>query len=325
MAEFGEVLTHWDMKILIIGGTGLVGSYLLPELVENNHEIYALTRKAGKIERINESGAYGILGDIRNPQTFNRDLPDRLDMIVLLAMPGVKPGHRMTRKRKAELREETNDFFRNSMALAIHYDIPVILPGGTSYRTEKDKIADETWPILRIGLTEIGTDTDEMVNKAIKTNKPGIIQLIYGKIYGNGGLFRLVYERMQKGRVIIIGRGDNYIPNIYAGDAASAIIKAIEKMPVGEKIIIADDTPVTQKDFTIFMAELMNKNRPVHIPGWLVKRVLGSDFFEIIRMNCKVSNVKAKKLLDWHPQYPSYREGLAVTIKEMKEGKNYFA
>jgi len=313
------------MKIFIIGGTGLVGSYLLPKLIENGHEVYALTRAAYKIERIKELGAFGILGDIRNPNAFIDDLPERLDIIVLIAMPNVNPGHRMTRKRKEELRKETNDFFRNSMDLAIHYNIPVILPSGTSFRTKNDEIADENWPILRIGLTEIGKDTDEMVSQAIKTQKPKVIQLLYGKIYGNGGLFRFIYNRMKKGRGMIIGKGDNCIPNVHASDAASAIIKAIEKLPIGEKFIIADDTAVTQKDFTSYMSELMNKKKPGHIPAFMIKLLLGKDFYEIIRMDCKVSNAKAKKLLDWVPEYPSYKEGLAATIKEMNEKENYFA
>lgn len=313
------------MKIFVIGGTGLVGSCLLPGLVDNGNEVYALTRNESKIEKIEKLGAYGILGDIRNIRLFKNNLLQNLDIIILLAMPSVKPGRRMTRKRKAELRTETNDFFHNSMDLAIHYNVPIILPGGTSYNTEKDEIADETWPILRVGLTEIGSDTDEMVNKAIKTNNPKIIQLIYGKIYGNGGLFRFIYNMMEKGRSKIIGKGDNYIPNIHASDAANAIIKAIERMPIGEKFIIADDTPVTQKDFTIYMAELMNKKRPGKIPGFIIKLILGKDFYEIIRMNCKVSNEKAKRILGWCPKYPSYKEGLRETIKEMKENKNYFA
>ena len=314
------------MKILVIGGTGLVGSYLLPRLVENNNnEIFALTRTESKIERIKKLGAFSILGDIRNPQAFKKDMPDKLDVIVLLAMPSVTPGQRMTKKRKSELRKETNDFFQNSMDLAIRYDIPIILPGGTSYKTEKNEIANETWPILRVGLTEIGSDTDEMVNKAIKTNNPKVIQLIYGKIYGNGGLFRSIFEMMDKGRSKIIGKGDNCIPNIHASDAANAIIKAIEKMPIGEKFIIADDTPVTQKDFTIYMAELMNKKRPGKIPGFIIKLIIGKDFYEIIRMNCKVSNEKAKKILDWELGYPSYKDGLTATIKDMKEHKPYFA
>jgi len=313
------------MKILVIGGTGLVGSYLLPRLVERHDEVFALTRSENKIIRIEKLGACGILGDIRNVQAFKNDLPDNLDLIVLLAMPGVKPGHRMTRKRKAELREETNDFFRNSMDLAIQYNIPIILPGGTSYRTDQAEIADETWPILRTGLTEIGIDTDEIVNQAIKTNHPKVVQLIYGKIYGNGGLFRFIYNMMEKGRSKIIGNGDNYIPNIHAADAASAILKTIEKMPIGEKFIIADDTAVTQKDFTLHMAELMGKKRPGHIPAFIIRLVLGKDFYEIIRMNCKVSNTKAKKILDWIPQYPSYKEGLPDVIEEIKEKKNGIA
>lgn len=313
------------MKILVIGGTGLVGSYLLPRLVEKGNEVFALTRTKDKIERINQLGAFGLLGDIRNPQDFKSNLPDKLDIIVLLAMPSVKPGQRITKKRKEELRKETNDFFRNSMDLAIDFNIPIILPSGTSFKTKNNEIADETWPILRIGLTEIGKDTDEMVNEAIKTQNPKIIQLLFGKIYGNGGLFRFMYNMMDKGRSKIIGKGDNCIPNIHASDAASAIIKAIEKLPFGEKFIIADDTAVSQKDFTIYMAKLMNKKQPGHIPAFIIKLVLGNDFYEIISLNCKVSNSKAKRLLDWKPEYPSYKEGLEETIKEMKEKKNYFA
>ncbi len=313
------------MNILVIGGTGLVGSYLLPRLVEKGYNVFALTRSTDKIERINKLGAFGLLGDIRDPQTFKSNLAEELDLIVLLAMPSVKPGQRMTKKRKEELRKETNDFFRNSMDLAIEYEIPIILPSGTSFRTEKNEIADETWPILRTGLTEIGKDTDDMVNEAIKTQNPKVIQLLYGKIYGNGGLFRFMYNMMEKGRSMIIGSGDNYIPNIHASDAASAIVKAIEKLPIGEKFIIADDTAVSQEEFTNYMATLMNKKQPGHIPAFIIKLVLGKDFYEIIRMNCKVSNAKAKRLLDWKPDYPSYKEGLEETIKEMKEKKNYFA
>jgi hypothetical protein len=106
------------------------------------------------------------------------------------------------------------------MDLAIQFNIPVILPSGTSFKTENDEIADETWPVLRVGLTEIGKDTDEMVNHAIKTQNPKVIQLLYGKIYGNGGLFRFMYNMMEKGRSMVVGKGDNCIPNVHASDAA---------------------------------------------------------------------------------------------------------
>jgi nucleoside-diphosphate-sugar epimerase len=312
------------MNIFVIGGTGLVGSYLLPELVLKKYKVYALTRSEDKIRKLQTIGCRGIPGDIRNPEGFKSFLPERVDIIVLLAMPGIRPGRRITAKRKKELRCETNDFFKNSMDLAVQYNAPVILPSGTSYATTQDEMADETWPILRNGITEIGRDTDGMIDTAIRTGKPGIIQLIYGKIYGNGGLFRFMYEMMEKGRAKIIGDGNNYIPNIHARDAAFAIIKSVEKMPLGEKFIIADDTPVRQKDFTSCMAALMNKKQPARIPGFIVRLILGNDIYQVIKMNCKVSNEKAKRILDWKPEFPSYEEGLKAAIDEMKENRPFF-
>jgi nucleoside-diphosphate-sugar epimerase len=312
------------MRILLIGGTGLVGSYLLPLLIDKGHEVYALTRDEHKVDKIKNLGAYGVLGDIRNPPSFKDKLPEIPDIIILLAMPGVKPGQRITKSRKEELRAEAFDFFRKTFYLAIYYKCPVILPGGTSYNTENKEIADETWPILRRGLTEIGADTDELVDEAIRSGYPAVIQMIFGKIYGNGGLFRFMYKMAETGRGRIIGKGDNYIPNIYAGDAASAIIKALEKLPISEKFIIADDTPVTQKDFSLYMAEIMNKKRPGHIPGFIFRLIVGKDFYEVVRMNCRVSNAKAKKILGWQPEYPSYKEGLKETITQIREERNHY-
>ncbi len=61
-----------------------------------------------------------------------------------------------------------------------------------------------------------------------------------------------------------------------------------------------------------------------HRPGFIIRLILGNDLFEIISMDCRVSNAKAKRVLGWKPEFPSYREGLAETIPGMKERKNYF-
>jgi nucleoside-diphosphate-sugar epimerase len=210
------------------------------------------------------------------------------------------------------------------MDLAVQFNAPIILPSGTSYQTGPGEIADETWPIRRVGLTEVGIDTDEMVGQAVRTGKPEIIQLIYGRIYGNGGLFRFQYELMKSKRYKIIGKGKNYIPVIHAGDAANAIIKAIERRPFGEKFIIADDTPVNQRDFTNYMAGLMGLKQPGTIPGPIIRLALGKDLYEVITMNCMVTNKKAKSILGWNPSYPSYREGLDQTIEEMRRKQPCF-
>jgi nucleoside-diphosphate-sugar epimerase len=129
---------------------------------------------------------------------------------------------------------------------------------------------------------------------------------------------------LMRNRYKIIGKGENYIPLIHAGDAADAIMKSIEKKPYGEKFIIADDTAVTQKEFTKHMASLMGLRPPGSIPGPMVKLLLGKDLYELVTMNCIVSNQKAKKMLGWKPAYPSYQIGLEQTIKEMSDHPPYF-
>jgi nucleoside-diphosphate-sugar epimerase len=306
------------MKLFIIGGTGLVGSTLLCKMDPQKDEISVLTRSESRREGLQAKGIRGITGDIRDIDGFRSALPEELDLIVLLAMPEVIPGKRISPKAKRQLREDTNAFFRNSMQLAMEYEVPVILPGGTSYLTRGDEVADESWPTRRAGLTEIGLDTDALVEEAIRKGRPKLVQMMYGRIYGYGGLFRFMYDRMEKGRMRIIGKGDNYIPNIHAADAASAILRVMEKGLWGEKFIIADDTAVSQRDFISFMAGLMDREIPGTIPLFAVRLILGRDFYEILRMNCKVSNRKAKEKLGWSPEYPSCFEGLPAIIREMK-------
>jgi nucleoside-diphosphate-sugar epimerase len=73
------------------------------------------------------------------------------------------------------------------------------------------------------------------------------------------------------------------------------------------------------------MAELMNKKKRGHLPAFIIRLILGKDYYEVIRMNCKVSNSKAKEILDWQPQYPSYKEGLRAAIAKILQGENFFA
>lgn len=57
------------MTILVVGGTGTVGSYLVRELVAAGETVRVLTRSAGKIASI-PAGAEGVVGDLDDPRTL---------------------------------------------------------------------------------------------------------------------------------------------------------------------------------------------------------------------------------------------------------------
>jgi len=71
------------MNILVIGGTGLVGSHVVRGLVAKGEQVHVLTRSAGKADAF-PLGATGIIGDLHKPETLRWAMRG-IDRIFLIA------------------------------------------------------------------------------------------------------------------------------------------------------------------------------------------------------------------------------------------------
>src|SRR5215831_8668402 len=54
------------MKILVTGGTGLLGGRLVPKLIKDGHQIVALTRSASSHSKLKAMGAMPVDGDLES-------------------------------------------------------------------------------------------------------------------------------------------------------------------------------------------------------------------------------------------------------------------
>ena len=302
------------MKVFVLGGTGLLGSYLVPKLLSRGYDVTVLSRNALALSELESRGVKGILGDLLEPESFISTLTPQ-DVVVSIAMP-LEFG-RMSRKKFELVSERTTKFTRSALDIGYKLECPIIFTLGTSYRTGPGEVADETWPIERFGLTLAGVEAERLIQEAGAEGHP-IIQMIPGQIYGPGGMFLKMYQMLKSGKFGVVGKGANHIPRIHVEDCAEAYALAIEKLPIDESFIVADDTPCTMREFMDFMASCAGRSKPRTIPRILARIIMGKLLLETMGIDCIVSNAKLKEVLGWELKYPSYREGLPAAIEALQ-------
>ncbi|MHA2045534.1 MAG: NAD(P)H-binding protein [Candidatus Thorarchaeota archaeon] len=74
------------MKVLVLGGTGLLGSYLIPKLVARDYTVSVLSRNKAALMKLEEDGVLGVHGDLLEPEKFVPNLTPH-DVVVSIAMP----------------------------------------------------------------------------------------------------------------------------------------------------------------------------------------------------------------------------------------------
>jgi nucleoside-diphosphate-sugar epimerase len=303
------------MKVLVIGGSGFLGSHLIPMLVAQNHDVTVLSRFDANLKRLRGMGARGVRGDILDPDEFVGRLSG-FEAVIYMAMPVISPG-RITEKIFVKLRDAVTAYYTNSIKTADRLGCPLILTSGLSFLAGGGKVFDETDPLERFGMTRINEQADRLITEIFDRGTPPLIMIMLGQLYGPGGLFLGMYHWIKRGKYRVPGTGRNMIPRVHVNDAAQGYLKALEQLPMGETFILADDTPCTVREFADYMALCMGVPKPKSVPGLFIRLVIGRYPYDTLMMNCRVRNDKAKGHLGWVPTYTSYQQGIPATIEAL--------
>jgi nucleoside-diphosphate-sugar epimerase len=70
-----------DVRVLVLGGTGWIGSAVVRELIARGHAVFGLARSQAAAAMLSRCGATPIAGDIGRPETWTANLPP-LDAVV---------------------------------------------------------------------------------------------------------------------------------------------------------------------------------------------------------------------------------------------------
>ncbi len=299
------------MRVFVAGASGAIGTRLVPQLIDQGHEVTGTFRSPGHDQRVRALGAEPVALDLLDPAAVRRAvLAARPDAIVhqATALAGARFGRSLDRSfgPTNRLRTEGTDAL---LAAAREAGVArFVAQSFASYRyareggpvkTEDDRL-DPDPPAMAAQTNAAMRHLDEAVTAA------GGIALRYGGFYGadNDGLVNPVRKR----QFPIIGAGGGISSFIHLDDAAAATVLALEHDGAGLYNIV-DDEPAPMSEWLPALAAALGAKPPRRVPLWLARLVAGKGMVMMAVGSRGASNSKAKRELGWTPRYPSWRQG----------------
>ena len=297
------------MRVLVVGGSGAIGSRLLPQLAESGHQVTATSRSAGQAARLRSLGAEPLTLDVLDKTAVRAAVAvTRPEAIVFqaTALSGVTMSRNMDRGFGPTNRLRTQGL-DNLLAAASEECVPKFIAQSFApfrYASTPGLVKDEDDPLLADPPASARQMFAAMAHLDEAVLAAGGIALRYGGFYGDEDA---MVQSVRKRQFPLVGDGGGMMPFIHLHDAAAATVLALDA--VGPALYnVTDDEPAPMRDWLPGLAAALGAKPPRHVPTWLAGLLMGAMLPLITRAR-GASNAKARKELGWAPRYPSWREG----------------
>jgi uncharacterized protein (TIGR01777 family) len=260
------------LKVAVTGSSGLIGSRLVPTLVEDGHEVIRLVRRTPR--RADEHRW--------DPQHRRIDpaLLTDVDAVVHLAGVGVAD-HRWTAAHKRQVLESRVDgtaTVSQALADAAAADPTrdrVLLSGSAVgwYGDTGDRVVDESAPAGDDFLARVCVAWEAATAPAVEAGVR-VATLRTGLVLGPGGLLARMLPLFRLGLGGRLGSGRQYLPWISLTDEVDAI-RFLLTAPVSGPVNLSAPTPVTNAQFTAALGRVVHRPAVLPVPGAALRVVLG--------------------------------------------------
>ena len=307
------------MKVFVTGGTGALGKFLLPQLMENGHDVVALTRSPAKAEWIDQTGVSAVIADPFDKQALTAAVRRAEPEVIIHQLTSLSA---MSNFRNLDQDFAVTNRFRTEVTdtlLAAARTIgtrrfiaqsycgwPYAKKGGP-VKTEEDPLDPKPPESFVKTLAAIRSVEEKMRSVTFLQG----IALRYGAFYGPATSFAKggsVYKAVRRRQLPIIGGGGGVWSFINTLDAARATVAAISRGAPGIYNVV-DDEPAKVATWLPAYAKAIGASAPYRIPHWLGELLIGKAGVSMMTQIRGCSNAKAKRELNWTPVYSSWRVG----------------
>lgn len=308
------------MKIFILGGTGVIGRYLVPLLAGQGHEVTSLVRSAKGLRESEKMGAKGVTADVFNEEELTTVIKKTEPEIIihqLTALSAVTGNFRkfdqefeMTNRFRTEVTEtllkaSENTGVRRFIAQSF-CGWPFAREGG-SIKTEEDPLDPNPPVSFKKTLNAI----EHLETAVKKSQKVEALALRYGMFYGPGTAIAkdgAIVNLIRKRKFPVVGDGGGIWSFIHVKDAAGATVNAINNGLPGLYNVV-DDEPAPVSVWLQYLAKVSGAKPPRKVPLWLGRILIGEAGISMLTKIRGGSNAKAKHEFKWEPVYKSWRDG----------------
>jgi nucleoside-diphosphate-sugar epimerase len=319
------------MKILIPGAATELGLELIRQLA-GIHDVTGLVERQSQADKVSQSGTNVLVVDFADAIDLERAMHEAQADIVL----NLAPQYSNTLLHDGLAWRNSEKSLPAETAALLHAandsDISYLLHASYAflYGPAPDSsgvTADESTAIARPAKNKLFSAAIE-AEKMVAANKhfPVCIMRI-GYLYGPQSRDLALYEASFKLRRPYYAGSKKHVGNfVHFSDAARAIALAAEKQPADEIINVVDGTAVSFGTFIDTYANCLGRQKPRRLPTTAVRFLpLTIAPQQIKQLNIRAAQVdssKAGDLLGWTPEYPSYEQGLAQTVRVQRGQKD---
>lgn len=274
------------MKILVFGGTGLIGKALLSNSEMGKHDLFIVTRKHPLPDNQNN------IQYVDYREAMLKELFSGSYGIINLAGEGI--GDRLwTEKRKNQIirsRVNTTGLIVNLINSSDEKPEFVIQASAVGYYGNRgEEMLNEDAAQGKGFLPEVTRQWEA----ALKLRNPGFARIIFIRtglvLSKNGGLLsRLVipFKLFVGG---YFGKGRQWMPWIHEDDEIESILFLMENTEARGVFNLVSPNPVRMKEFCSLLGKATNRPSWLHIPNFLIKIIPGGFGEELFLSSQRVS------------------------------------
>jgi nucleoside-diphosphate-sugar epimerase len=303
------------MKIFVAGASGAIGTRLVPQLLDREHEVVGTSTSPDGAERIRALGAEPVVLDLLDPPAVREAVLDaEPDAIVhqATALANVSFSKDLDRSftETNRLRTEGTDALLAAAREAGVRRFVAQSYAGMRYARVGGPVKSEEDPLDPSPVRGMQETCAAMTYLDATVTAAGGVALRYGSFYGapDDGLI----EPVRKRQLPIVGDGGGVTSFVHLEDAASATVLALEREDEdrgGAIYNIVDDDPAPAREWLPLLAQALGAKPPRRLPAWLARLFAGEAGVMLGTEARGASNVKAKRELGWTLRYPSWRQG----------------